>query len=119
MKKNLDDKNRNGWFSKLFRRRIRGPNHCLVAPAYDPVTKRTSNWAVSWKLDDVTRYIGPEAAHENISSQIGTTSSAKKVILFIGHGRPAGLLTDRGLGKEVSVVSCPLHGALLDTDDLH
>jgi len=90
----------------------------LVAPAYDPLTRRTSTWAHSWNLQDVALYRRGDARHQEALTLITRTQSQANLFFFVGHGSPSGLFTDPQIGKVPSPISNRYHGCLLDTDDL-
>jgi hypothetical protein len=90
----------------------------LIAPAYDSITQRTSAWAKRWRFKDVEVYTGSGASHRQALAIARRHNSGRRLFFFIGHGSPAGLLTNPKNGKTGSPVSNNYHGCLLDTDDL-
>ena len=103
---------------RRFFRRKKDNCQYLVAPSYDVITNRTSQWATSCQLSGVSTYIGRTAQHQNILALLRRSRHGLKLLLFVGHGKAAGLLTHPKLGKSDSPIGSDGHGCLIDTDDL-
>jgi hypothetical protein len=110
-----------GFFTSLLSRFLIRKNESsqfLVAPSYDVITQRTSQWASSWQLPGVSSYVGQTAQYQTILVLLRSSRHGLKLLLFVGHGKAAGLLTHPKLGKSDSPIRSNAHGCLVDTDDL-
>lgn len=107
------------WSSiKSFFGRRPPPAHFLFAPSYDAATVATSKWVLNWALEDVQVFTGNDARHHQAIMLIEELRAEPAMLIFVGHGKAAGLLTKPSLGKQGSPISGPTHGCLLDTEDI-
>lgn len=90
----------------------------IVAPAYDDGTVAMSKWVSSLSVGDVVLCLGGEARHERIVALLREPSPDRRLLIFAGHGKASGLLTEPSLGKSNSPLGVGRHGCLIDTEDV-
>lgn len=104
--------------TSLWRKNESASNKCLIAPSYDDATTVMSEWVEQWGFTDLTLYTGDDAEHGRAVAFLNSHGRQTKLLLFIGHAKPTGLLTRPGIGKTQSAISSETDACLLDTEDL-
>lgn len=76
-----------------------------------------ARWARSWGLKQVNLFTGADAEHGR-AIDLFDTGDQTKLMMFAGHGKPTGLLTEPAIGKSSSPIRTAEHGCLVDAEDI-
>jgi hypothetical protein len=98
-------------------RKRQGLRSALFAPSHDKATRKTAAWARDFDSGGLSKRIGRDATAKNARDFVAS-SPHLKILLFLGHGRSFGLITEAGLGKRSSFEEEIGDACLMDCADL-